>query len=72
MVPGRDGLLSRAQRGNRLALELPRRQEWVTIYRIVARWVASRQEAEDLTVRYSLSRRHRDGYQSASDSFVRT
>jgi RNA polymerase sigma-70 factor (ECF subfamily) len=69
-VPGGADLLSRAQRGDRAALELLCRQEWVTVYRIVAGWVASRQEAEDLTQEVFLrALRHLEGYQSASGSF---
>ena len=46
------------------------RQEWVTVYRIVAGWVSSRQEAEDLTQEVFLrALRHLEGYQSASGSF---
>ena len=69
-MPGQADLLSRAQRGDRAALELLCRQEWVTVYRIVAGWVASRQEAEDLTQEVFLrALRHLEGYQSASGSF---
>jgi RNA polymerase sigma-70 factor (ECF subfamily) len=69
-VPGRADLLSRAQHGDRAALELLCRQEWVTVYRVVAGWVASRQEAEDLTQEVFLrALRHLEGYQSASGSF---
>jgi RNA polymerase sigma-70 factor, ECF subfamily len=46
------------------------RQEWATVYRAVAGWVAGRQEAEDLTQEVFLrALRHLDGYQSASGSF---
>jgi RNA polymerase sigma-70 factor (ECF subfamily) len=56
--------------GDRAAQELLCRQEWVTAYRIVAGWVASRQEAEDLTQEVFLrALRHLEGYQSASGSF---
>ena len=42
----------------------------MTVYRVVAGWVASRQEAEDLTQEVFLrALRHLDGYQSASGSF---
>jgi RNA polymerase sigma-70 factor (ECF subfamily) len=69
-VPGEADLLSRAQRGDRAALELLCRQEWVTVYRIVVAWVSSRQEAEDLTQEVFLrALRHLESYQSASGSF---
>ena len=46
------------------------RQEWATVYRAVAGWVAGRQEAEDLTQEVFLrALRHLDGYESASGSF---
>jgi RNA polymerase sigma-70 factor, ECF subfamily len=46
------------------------RQEWATVYRAVAGWVAGRQEAEDLTQEVFLrALRHLDGYHSASGSF---
>jgi RNA polymerase sigma-70 factor (ECF subfamily) len=46
------------------------RQEWVTVYRVLAGWVSSRQEAEDLTQEVFLrALRHLEGYQSASGSF---
>jgi RNA polymerase sigma-70 factor (ECF subfamily) len=70
MVRGRADLLSRAQRGDRAALESLCRQEWLTVYRTVAGWVASRQEAEDLTQEVFLrALRHLEGYQSATGSF---
>jgi RNA polymerase sigma-70 factor (ECF subfamily) len=63
-------LLSRAQRGDRAALELLCKQEWLTVYRIVVGRVASRQEAEDLTQEVFLrALRHLEGYQSESGSF---
>jgi RNA polymerase sigma-70 factor (ECF subfamily) len=69
-VPGRADLLSRAQHGDRAALELLCRQEWVTVYRVVAGCVSSRQEAEDLTQEVFLrALRHLEGYRSASGSF---
>lgn len=46
---GRADLLSRAQRGERAALEALCRQEWAAVYRVIAARSASRQEAEDLT-----------------------
>jgi RNA polymerase sigma-70 factor (ECF subfamily) len=69
-VPGGADLLSRAQRGDRAALELLCRQEWVTVYRVVVGWVSSRQEAEDVTQEVFLrALRHLEGYQSESGSF---
>jgi RNA polymerase sigma-70 factor (ECF subfamily) len=69
-VPLQRDLLSRAQRGDRAALELLCKQEWLTVYRIVAGRVASRQEAEDLTQEVFLrALRHLEGYQSESGTF---
>jgi RNA polymerase sigma-70 factor (ECF subfamily) len=67
---GKIDLLTRAQRGDRAALEMLCRQEWTTVYRIVAGRVAGRQEAEDLTQEvFARALGHLDAYRSSSGSF---
>ena len=64
------GLLERAQRGDRAALEQLCREEWPFVYRVVAARVTGRQEAEDLTQEVFLrALRRLDGYQPGSGSF---
>ena len=64
------GLLERAQRGDRAALEQLCREEWPFVYRVVAAQVTGRQEAEDLTQEVFLrALRRLDGYQPGSGSF---
>lgn len=64
------GVLARAQRGDRAALEELCRAEWPAVYRVVAARVAGRQEAEDITQEAFLrALRHLDGYRPTSGSF---
>ena len=67
---GRTSLLERAQGGDAAALEALSREEWPTVYRIVAARVASRAEAEDLTQEVFLrALRHLGDYRSETGSF---
>lgn len=64
------GVLARAQRGDRAALEELCRSEWPAVYRVVAARVTGRQEAEDVTQEVFLrALRHLDGYRTTSGSF---
>ena len=65
-----ESLVARAQRGDRAALDELCRGEWAVVYRLVARSVRSRQEAEDVTQEVFLrALRRLDGYRSESGSF---
>jgi RNA polymerase sigma-70 factor (ECF subfamily) len=63
-------LVERARQGDHEALSLLCRQEWTTVYRVIAAAVPRRDDAEELTQEvFVRALGHLGGYQSAEGSF---